>query len=329
VVLGGSAGAIEALTRIITAFPADLDAAVLVALHMNPSAPSLLPAILGRKTRLRTLAAEDNMQLESGVLYVCQPDRHLTLHGDRIRLGRGPRENGFRPAVDPLFRSAAASHGAAVIGAVISGNLDDGTGGLLEIKRRGGIAVVQDPDDAMYSGMPASALQEVPNVDYVLHADAIGETITSIITEARTASIRIAKDIRPDVSIGGGHPLASDDEREQGVPANLGCPDCGGTLWQTVDGELVRYRCRVGHAYSDEALLEAQTETLETALWTAVRALEETKEQARNIFRRMERRGHPQLAERFRRQAEDAERRAAIVRDALNFAAGNPHVQAM
>jgi two-component system chemotaxis response regulator CheB len=219
--------------------------------------------------------------------------------------------------------------GPDVIGVVVSGNLDDGTTGLIMIKQKGGTAIVQDPDDALYPGMPASALQEVQDIDYVLPASAIGERIVSLVAESRVQTITITLDGEPDMAIGGEDPLDL-DERTDGKPANLGCPACGGTLWEYKEGELTRYRCRVGHAFSDEALLAAQTEALEAALWTAYRALEENREQATRIADRMERRGHSTLADRFRRQADDAERRAAIVRAALQLNQGNnEQVQAM
>ena len=322
VLLGGSAGGIEAISLILQELPAQFEAAVLVVVHLNPSVPSLLSDILARRTKLTVRSAQDGAVIEAGTVYVAPPDRHLTIHEGCVLLGRGPRENGFRPAVDPLFRSGAAAAGPHVIGVVLSGNLDDGTMGLVMIKQQGGIAIVQHPDDALYPGMPASALQEVPDIDYVLPASAIGQRIASLVEESRVQSITIARDVQPDMAIGGDEPLNL-DERVDGKPANLGCPACGGTLWEFKEGELASYRCRVGHAFSDEALLAAQTEALEAALWTAFRALQEQREQATRIADRMDRRGHPTLADRFRRQAQDAERRAAIVRTALQLNQGN------
>ncbi len=321
VLLGGSAGGVEAASTIIQSLPADLEAAVFLVIHLNPSVPSLLSQILARRTSLRVVSAEDGAEIEPGVVYVAPPDRHLVLHKGLVRLGLGPRENGFRPAVDPLLRSAAAEFGSAVIAVIMSGNLDDGTSGMLEVKRRGGTAVVQEPEDALYAGMPSSALQEVPHVDFVLPVSAIGDAITALVRDARTEAQPPAH-AEPDIAIGGESPVASFDERDS-HPATLACPDCGGTLWEWKDAETVRYRCRVGHAFSDEALLAAQTETLEAALWTALRALEESREQATRIADRMDRRGHEQLASRFRRQADDATRRAAIVRDALALNQGS------
>jgi two-component system, chemotaxis family, protein-glutamate methylesterase/glutaminase len=317
VLLGGSAGAIEAICTILRTIPPDIPAAFFVVIHLNPTVPSLLAGILARRIQLRVAEGFDNTVIEAGTVYVAPPDQHLTIHEDRVRLGRGPRENGFRPAVDPLFRSAAASIGEGVIGVVLTGNLDDGTTGLIAIKQHGGIAIVQDPAEALYPSMPASAIQEAP-VDYVLPVSAIGDRIVALVNESRVQSISIARDVTPDIAIGGDMPL-SHSERENGHPANLGCPDCGGTLWELKEGELTRYRCRVGHAFSDEALLAAQNESLETALWTAFRALEELHEQAKRIAERMAKRGHKVVADRFTKQAEDARRRSAIVRAALEM----------
>ncbi len=316
VLLGGSAGGIEAIGAVLKALPADIDAAVFVVIHLNPSVPSMLAQVLDRRTALNVVHAQDGEEIRSGTVYVAPPDRHLMIHEGQVKLGRGPRENNFRPAVDPLFRSAAMHFRENVIGVVLSGNLDDGTTGLIEIKRQGGIAMVQDPADAPYAGMPASALQEVPGIDYVLPAAAIGEQIIMLIHQAGTPSLSIVREVEPDIAMGGRSSMII-DERQDGQPAGMGCPDCGGSLWEYKDGTLARYRCRVGHAYSDEALLGAQTETLERALWTALRALEEAREQANRIAQRMDQRGNSALAGRFRRQGEDADARAEIIRKAL------------
>jgi two-component system, chemotaxis family, protein-glutamate methylesterase/glutaminase len=316
VVIGGSAGAIEAVSAIIKTIPNDVDAAFFLVIHINPSVPSLLPTVLGRRTALKVQHAVDAAPIERGVFYVAPPDRHMIFLRGELRLGRGARENGFRPAVDPLMRTAATEFGPAVIGIIVSGNLDDGTAGLLEIKKRGGTAMVQHLDEALYSGMPASAVQEIPDVDYVLPAGAIGERLLALVRSTRLQSVSAATNGEPDIAMGGDAPVAK-DERETGRLANVACPDCGGTLWERADGQLISYRCRVGHAFSDEALLGAQTEALEKALWTALRALEELSEQAGRISGRMDKRGHPKLAARFAQQKEDADRRAQVLREVL------------
>src|SRR5215212_968855 len=173
IVVGASAGGVEALTRLVKALPADLPASLFVVLHLPPDAHSALPTILNRRGQLWAVHPRDGETIEPGRIYVAPPDRHLVLHQGVARVVRGPRENGHRPAVDPLFRSAAAAYGPRVIGIVLSGTLDDGTAGLLAIKARGGVAVVQDPADALSPGMPENALENVP-VDYQLAVDKMG-----------------------------------------------------------------------------------------------------------------------------------------------------------
>lgn len=190
VVMGGSAGGIEAITRILADVPADIPAAFLVVVHLNASVPSMLASVMGRRSRLRVVPAEDGMAIECSTIYTANPDRHLLVDpGGVIRLGRGPRENAFRPAVDPLFRTAAASYRPNVIGVILSGALDDGTAGLLDIKRCGGVAIVQALEDAMYAGMPASALQKVPAVDHVLPADEIAAVIIELAGRRETTAV--------------------------------------------------------------------------------------------------------------------------------------------
>lgn len=325
VVIGGSAGGIEAVANVISGLAPDIPAAFFVVLHLHASVPSQLAHVLGRRTALRVRPADDGLPIECGVVYTAPPDHHLLIENGVMRLGRGPRENNARPSVDPLFRTAAATYGSQVIGVVLSGNLDDGSAGLLEIERKGGTTVVQDPDEALCPGMPASALQEVPNVDYVLPVAEIANVITRLSGEEGKA-LASGTPTAPDIARGGERPLARDERNENeegGERSVFGCPSCGGVLWELQDGEMTRYRCRTGHMFSDEALLAAQTENLETALWAALRALEEAEEQSSRIARRMRARAHPRLAERFTKQAEDANRRAAIVRRALMYNQGS------
>lgn len=323
VVIGGSAGGIEAVTRILSDLPEDLAAAIFVVLHLNASVPSMLPAILARKTKLHVQTPQDGLEIKCGTVYPAPPDRHLLVNKGIVHLGRGARENNFRPAVDPLFRTAAAAYGEAVIGVVLSGNLDDGTAGLLAIKRRGGTAIVQHVEDALYPGMPASALQEVPDVDHVVPVAEMSKLLKELVGRGAVAApVEGGQLIAFDVAMGGEHPVFGEERQPEGDESKFGCPACGGVLWERREGEMVRYRCRVGHMFSDEALLAAQTENLETGLWTALRALEEAAEQATKLSSRMKSRGHERLAERFRRQANDAVRRSEIVRQALGYNQG-------
>lgn len=312
VVIGASAGGIDAVARVLSGLSPNVPAAFFVVVHLNATVPSMLAQILGRRTKLDVISAEDGMPIQSGKVYTAVPDMHLLIDAEVMRLGHGPRENNFRPAVDPLFRTAAAAHGAQVIGVVLSGNLDDGTAGLLAIKRRGGTAIVQNVEDATYPGMPASAIQEVPDIDYVLSADEIGSVITRLTGSGDQLASQSLRPVSHDIALGR-------DPGERSRHPGFGCPNCGGVLQEERSGELILYRCRVGHTFSDEALLAAQTENLETALWTALRALEEAAEQSNGLAERIRARGHGHLAERFARQRVDLLRRADIVRHALGY----------
>jgi two-component system chemotaxis response regulator CheB len=276
IVIGASAGGVEAVSELVSRIPGDIPAAISVTLHFPPRGASALPRILERVGSLPAAHAADGMPLKDGRIYVAPPDHHLLIFRDGIRLYRGPRENGNRPAIDPMFRSAALTYGRRVIGVVLSGSLDDGTSGLMAIKRRGGIAVVQAPDDAVFPSMPLSAIEHV-DVDHVVSVHQMGELLARlanrpVAVEERTVSDETRKEVElTEMSLG-----RMPAEAHPGVLAPFGCPDCGGTLWQLRDGDLVRFRCRVGHAWSAEALLQRQHETLDDALWTALRALGKT-----------------------------------------------------
>jgi two-component system chemotaxis response regulator CheB len=235
-----------------------------------------------------------------------------------MRLYRGPKENGNRPAVDPMFRSAAIAYGPRVIGVVLSGSLDDGTSGLLAIKRRGGIAVAQDPDDAMFASMPQSAIDHV-DVDYVTKLDRLPALLYELSKRPLRMEETLAADDAQKETEYSELDLAriEDSDHHPGVLAPFGCPDCGGTLWELREGNLVRFRCRVGHAWTSEALLARQAETLDAALWTALRALQESASLSQQLSERAQSRGNTRLAERLADNAELASRRADIIRDVL------------
>lgn len=318
IVMGASAGGVESLTRIVQGLPKDLPAAVFVTIHFPPTGTSALARILGRAGKLIATHAVDGQRMQQGHIYIAPPDHHLLLFRDRMRLYRGPRENGNRPAVDPMFRSAALAFSTRVVGVVMSGNLDDGTSGLLAIKRRGGTAVVQAPEDALFPSMPQSAIDHIP-VDHIVKLDHMAVLLNELVHRTPLAEeIVVPDDAMKEVEyaevdmarIGdaGSHP---------GVLAPFGCPDCGGTLWEVREGELVRFRCRVGHAWSSEALLARQSETLDAALWTALRALEESAALSQQLADRARTRGNARLAERLSDNALLASRRADVIRNVL------------
>lgn len=314
VAVGASAGGVEALRALVAGLPPHLRAAVLVVLHVPRDAPSALPAILQRSGPLPASAAVDGAALRLGRIYVAPNDYHVITVDDKIRLTRGPAENGHRPAVDPLFRSVARTFGPRAVGVVLSGARDDGAAGLASIAAHGGITIVQDPQDALYPWMPRAALDHV-TPDHIAPAGKIGGLLAEVIAkqlpddDPRTRGADALLDVEVDMS--GLDPVTTDDLAA--APAGYGCPSCGGSLFQTGDDPVPRYRCRVGHAWSPESLLQEQAIALEGALWMALRALEEKSALSRRMAAaRLA--PHGAGGARFRAMAEDAETAGATIR---------------
>jgi len=327
VVVGASAGGVEALVELAASLPGDLSAAVFVVLHLPATGTSALPEILRRHGPLPAAHVRDSEPIQPGRIYVAPPDHHVLVRTGHVHLSRGPRENGHRPAIDPLFRSAAREYATRVIGVVLSGALDDGTAGLLAIKSRGGIAVVQNPEDALYPGMPGNALEHA-QVDHVLAAASMGKLLTRLLANlAEPPADPAPTGMRVEVEMEG-FSMEAFEGHHPGRPSGFSCPDCHGVLWQIKDGGLERYRCRVGHAWSPESLLTQQSEALEAALWVALRSLEERAALARRLAEPARRRGHAITATRFEEQAAEAQQAARLVRDLLlnrdTFAAAWP-----
>ncbi len=309
IVVGGSAGSVEPLITLIGCLPEDLPAAVLVVVHTSPEARSHLPEILSRAGRLEARHGVDGEAIEAGRIYVAPPDHHLLVGRGHIHLSRGPREDGHRPAVDPLFRSAAQAFGPRVTGVVLSGAADDGAAGLVMIKRRGGVAVVQEPQTALHPGMPESAIS-AGLVDTIRNPSDIG----AFLVDGAGRQIDEAADIDPVYEDASDLPL--DDPRL--TPADLACPECSGTLFEVTKDEPGRYRCRIGHAYSPKSLEAEQGESVETALWIAVRALEERAAFLRDLGERLRRRGGDRSAERMAGQSAEAQGEADQIRQFLS-----------
>jgi two-component system chemotaxis response regulator CheB len=315
--VGASAGGVEALRALVGGLPADFRGAVLVVLHVPRDAPSALPAILRRSGPLPAAVAVDGEPLRHGRIYVAPSDHHVLVLDGHIRLSRGPAENGHRPAVDPLFRSLARAFGRRAVGVVLSGSRDDGAAGLADIAASGGLAVVQDTDDALYPWMPAAALRSVPEAQ-VAAAGKLGEILAGIAAADLPAA---APDTDGDdalrdaeVAIADLDPLTTDD---LGVPpAGYGCPACGGSLFEIPGKITPRYRCRVGHAFTPESLLDEQALTLESALWVALRALEEKSTLSRRMADSPGRRDSAS-GDRFRAVAADAEAAGATIRNLI------------
>jgi two-component system chemotaxis response regulator CheB len=249
VVIGASAGGVEVLRRIAALLPADLQAAIFVVMHLSSSAPSYLSQILNSAGPLTAEPVSDGEPIRPSRIYVAPQDRHLLIEEGRIRLTRGPRENRFRPAIDPLFRSAARAYGPRVLGIVLTGLLGDGTAGLQVVKTVGGMAMVQDPKEAPFDSMPLSAIRNV-QIDFVLPAAEIPGKIVELAQETWTCEEPSRE--RQEMA---------QDERTWGQPSAFTCPDCSGTLWELERGGVVRFRCRAGHAYSYDGMRAEYSET--------------------------------------------------------------------
>ena len=319
IVIGTSAGGVEALSYLVSHLPADLNAAVMIVLHVPTHATSVLPNILNRAGNLPACHPKDRQQISPNCIYIAPPDYHLLVKPEYISLVRGPRENNHRPAIDPLFRSAARAYGRRVVGVVLTGVLDDGTAGLQAIKMRGGVAIVQNPKDAVYPGMPRSAIENVDDIDYILPLSEIPAVLVKLANtpiEAKAEkTVSHQMEIETDLVDMDMETFNNDDRA--GKPSSLACPDCGGTLWELEHKNLLRFRCRIGHAYSLESLLAKQSDALEDALWFALRALEEKASLTKRMAKRMRDRNQILAAQRLEEQAEDALARANVIRETL------------
>jgi two-component system, chemotaxis family, protein-glutamate methylesterase/glutaminase len=321
IVIGASAGGVQALSNLVEDLPADLSAAVFVVLHIPSNAPSLLPAILAREASLPVAHAIDGEQIEHGRIYVAPPDHHLLIEGRRVRIVHGPRENLHRPSIDALFRSAARWAGPRVIGVVLTGARDDGRVGMRAIKQRGGMAIVQDPSEAPFPSMPLSVLQDV-TVDYTLNLREIAPLLHHLSRENADDEGRypVSDEIEIETRIAeqrmNGDELVASVER-LGKISRLTCPDCHGALWEIHDNDLLRFRCHVGHAFSAESLNEGQSHTLDMALWSAVRTLEEQMMLAQRIVERARKANNTHAARRFEQRAKEAEEHSSMIRRVL------------
>jgi two-component system, chemotaxis family, protein-glutamate methylesterase/glutaminase len=319
VVVGASAGGVEALVTLVRSLPTDFPHPMVVVLHVSPTGTSVLPAILGRACRLPVATPNDGEEMRPGHVYVAPPDSHLVVEDSRLRLSRAPRENGHRPAIDPTMRTAAAAYDAGTIGIVLSGSRDDGTAGLMAIKARGGTAIVQDPDEALYAAMPLSALAHL-KPDAVLRVGAMANWILEHATSTGPTPSDPPQDMEKldnDPRLAVDYDTPDPPHSATGDGTRFTCPDCGGVLFEREEGDLERFECSVGHVFSIESLSSAQGEALENALWAAVRSLDDRAALLQRLAGRARGKDHHRSARTFERQAEAAIERARTVREAI------------
>jgi two-component system chemotaxis response regulator CheB len=319
VVVGASAGGIEVLRTIAAALPVEFPVPICVVLHMAPQSPGVLPEILSRAGPLVATNAVNGDRLRPGRIYVAPPDCHLVVEPGRLHVTKGPKENRFRPAIDPLFRSAAQVYGPGAIGVILTGSLDDGTAGLWTVKQLGGIAIAQDPADALYPSMPLHAIAHV-KVDYVVPAADLAPLLVRL--TATPAMARVPEPVQPqhvdvEVKIAMEQNPIDAGLEQIGEPSRFACPECHGVLLRLKDGPQARFRCHTGHAYTGTSLLAAVNEQIEESLWTSIRALEEGQLLLCHIAEHLKASRDQAAAVELEARADEAKKQSDVIRKLL------------
>jgi two-component system chemotaxis response regulator CheB len=318
IVIGASAGGIEPIRTILRGLPADFPGALFVVVHMSPSSPGVLDVIFSTAGALSAVIVRNGERIVPGRVYVAAPDHHLLIEPGRMRLTRGPKENRFRPAVDPLFRSAAQTYGPREVGIILSGGLDDGTSGLRKVKQLGGTAIVQDPGEAWAPSMPQSALRHV-HADHVLPPGVIAPLLLRLAAgedEVEEGGHVVPENVKVEVDIAKEIKATDVGVLQLGEPSIYACPECHGVLLEMKDHSPLRFRCHTGHGYTIESLASEMDDMIEESLWNAIRALEERAMLMRRAGEHLHT-AHPPGNDPYLPRAEDAQRRADLVRQAL------------
>lgn len=317
IVIGASAGGIEALKIIVSGLLPDIPASILIVNHVFAGHRSVLPNILRYQGLLPSSHPKDGETIRQGHIYVAPPDCHMMIERGTICLTRGPKENYSRPSINPLFRSAAREYGPRVVGVILSGMLDDGTAGLIDVKMHGGMTIVQDPNDALYPEMPRNASRYI-EVDYRVQASEIASLLDRLCREP----LMKGEIVTPDNTENDSEKIQQDiEQRERGLkaegPAIFVCPDCGGPMWEFQTDEFRQFQCRVGHKYSPETLLVSHAEVLERALWRALRTLEERISLLREMGDIASRNGDQEKASQLRQEEKEVIAKAKTIREML------------
>ncbi len=307
IVIGASAGGLNALKEIVSQLPPDIDASVFIVLHLSRKGISdYLAHSLQLSTLLPCVVAEDATPIEKGVVYVAPPNFHLLIKAGNCILGRGPEENRWRPSIDVLFRSAAVAYGTRVIGVVLSGMLDDGTAGMNAIRACGGTSIVQDPNEAEYPDMPLAVLNNM-QVDHCTSLGEMGNLLTTLTNQKPADPVPVPLELRTESEISERVMVGISSVSKIGEQSIFNCPDCGGGLWRIKDKKSEHYRCHIGHAYSERDLLTKQAEMVESSLWVAVRIMEERKNLIRKIESDVANKGFKRIASDHSDRAEELE----------------------
>jgi len=315
IVIGASAGGFEALKTIVKGLPPDFDASIFIVWHISPNAPSILPQVLNKFNTIYAAQAYNGEEIKPNRIYVAPPDHHMLVEDGKIRITHGPKENRFRPAVDPLFRSAAYAYGNRVIGVILSGALDDGTAGLWTVKHYGGIAIVQNPMDAEVPSMPENAMRVV-NIDHSIGVSELPALLVRLSKEPVNENVNVMKDeqTKREIEIAAEESALQKNILNFGVLSPFTCPECHGVLSRLQNDNIIRYRCHTGHAYSVDALMAALTEKIEDSLYNAIRAMDESVMLLNHLGDHYAEANQPKLAALYFKKAKEAYDRSQPVR---------------
>ena len=317
IVIGSSAGGLNAISELVSQLQQELNAAVLIVLHLSKAAlGDILINRIQKSTSLPCKIAVDKEKIKAGHIYVGPPAAHLLLKKDSIIIGHGPAENRFRPSIDVFFRSAAASHSEKVIGIILTGFLNDGTTGMMAIKQSGGHCIVQDPNEAEYPDMPLAVLENM-EVDDCVSLKNMGKAIAEIVNNSEVKGIVAPDKIIAESKLSERSATTIEGISRLGEKTIYACPDCGGGLWRIENGKIKHYRCHIGHSYSEDDLLVKQSEKTENTLWVAVRMMEERKLFLRKIAKENDDKGLQRLGSEYGRRAEDMEQHIEKLKELL------------
>jgi two-component system chemotaxis response regulator CheB len=314
---GTSAGGVEALIFLAKSFPANFPASIIITIHLPSHFNSSLDDILSRSGPLSAAFATNGAMLRKGRIYIAPPGSHLLIDGDHLSLGIGPRENNVRPAIDPMLRSAAVCCAHRSIGVVLTGTLSDGASGLQALSQCGGMTVVQDPSDAAFSEMPLTAVNRA-KPDHVVHLQSMPALLESLVHQPAGEAAPAPPTVQYEVEIARSGRASMSDMDRIGRRSVLSCPDCGGVMWELDEGGVPRYRCHVGHAYTEELMSLAVDESLRRALASALRALDERAALVTKLEEQAVKEGRSTLAQSWARRGREFAREAAVIEEAMS-----------
>jgi two-component system, chemotaxis family, protein-glutamate methylesterase/glutaminase len=321
IVLGSSAGGIKALSTILSKLSSDIQAAIFIVQHLSPNSPKVLPRILEDVSSLSASHPKDGEKFQVGKIYIAEPDYHLLIERERVRVVRGPQENRFRPAIDALFRSAARTYGPRVLGVLLTGNLDDGTVGLQAIKKRGGVTIVQDPKESDYPSMPLNAMKYV-SIDHCLPLSEIAPLLLRLVGEPSGKEEEYEMPAEMDFESKIAEQELNTKQflekvEEIGTRTSYTCPECNGSIWQIGDEDPLRFRCHVGHSFTAGPFLTEQTAFIEKTLWSAVKALEEKVTLTRQIAQRLNAENQTRNADEYEKFADKVDKEVGLLRQLI------------